>query len=168
MSAVGHNNFRALSFAIMLMIRTDGHQTHKLAMRTSIRIERKLAHSGQSAQCLLQSAIHLQRTLNCSNRLQRMELRECWHSGYLFVDDRIILHRATAQRIESAVHTEVIIAQIGIVAHNCQLVTLRQFGISLTAQHAWYIFRSVRTIVCFRQRISFSPCFREFENQVAV
>ena len=63
-----------------------------------------------------------------------MNSGELWAGCNLLIDDRVVLHRTGAERVETVVHAEVVVAQIGIVTHNCQFVAFRQFGLFLTAQ----------------------------------
>ena len=66
-------------------------------------------------------------------RLQGVQSGKGLHRSNLFVDDGVILHGTRAQRIETVVDTEIVVAEIGIVAHHRHLVTLRKLSLLLTA-----------------------------------
>ena len=75
---------------------------------------------------LLELLANVEGSLNSGSRLQGMQTGELRHVCHLLIDDRIILHRATAQGIEPVVHAKVVLTVIGIVSHHGHLVALGQ------------------------------------------
>ena len=55
-----------------------------------------------------------------------MNILEGGHSGHFFIDFWIILHRTASERIETGIHTEIHIGQIGVMSHYIRLAHLRK------------------------------------------
>ena len=167
MSRVGDEHFRASGVASALVIGADNHQSGEFAMSARTRVQREFAEPGELCQRLLQVVIEHQRRLASLGRLQRMQVGKRLQGGNLLVDDGIVFHRARPERIETVVHTEVVVAEVGVMAHHRELVALGQGCIVLPSQCLGQFGCAMRG-VALRQRIAFSSCFRKLENQVSV
>ena len=74
-------------------------------------------------------------------RLQGMKACEGSQDSQFLVDDGVVLHSARPQGIEAVVDTEVVVAQIGIVAYHRQFVTFGQLGLLLAQQRGRQLLR---------------------------
>ena len=116
------------------MILTDDHQTRKLSMRSSKRIEGKLSHSCDCRKGMSQLLIYAKNALNRLGRLQRVDAGKRRHGRDLLVDLGIVFHGAASERIESRIHTEVHLRKVGVMTHHVKLAYLRQRGYISTLQ----------------------------------
>ena len=67
-----------------------------------------------------------QRALHRGFRLQRMQIGEARQAGHLFVQPRIVLHRARSQRIKSRINRIVLLTQPCVVPHHLRLGQTRK------------------------------------------
>ena len=162
---VGHNHLCTLHVATALMVGAYNHESGKLAMSTCKGIEGELFEPGYCRQALLHLVVQLQCSLACLLWLQGMQFGKLGHGSHFFVDDRIVLHRATSQRIESVVYAEVVGAQISVVAYNGKLVALRLLGV-IVASHGFWQFMMSKLV--FGEGITASPWMRQFKNQISI
>ena len=86
-------------------------------MSACVRVESELAQTAQLCQHLLQIVVQLKSTLCRLCRLQRMQTCKLRKHAQLLVDFGVILHGAAAQGIEAGVYTEILVADVGKVAH---------------------------------------------------
>ena len=134
-------------------------------MRPGKRIECELTKPGDFGQRPLEIVIHSQSPLACVYGLGGMYGGELLARRQFLVDVRVVLHRATAQRIETIVNTKVVSAHVRVMTHNSKLVTLWQLSVSLTPHGLWQF---IITIHVFRQRISLAPLVGKLKYQLAV
>ena len=165
---VGDNHLGALLVAAASVVCSNDHESCQLSMSACEGVERELTHARQFAQHALKTVVHLQRSLACLCRLKRMERHILAHSGYFLVDDGVVLHRARAERIEPVVHSEVVAAEVGVVANNGQFVALRHLRIFLAAHGLWQFVYSILAELVLRQGIALSSLMRQLEYQVSV
>ena len=151
---VGHNHLGALGVAPALVIASYYHQPGELSVCAGKRVEREFGQSGNLRQCPLQSVVHLEGSPACLRRLQRVQVGEAGHGRHLFVDARVVFHCAAAERIEPVVHSEVVFAMVGIMAHNRELVAFGQLGVVAAANVGGHL---VVAKLVVRQRIAPSP-----------
>ena len=134
-------------------------------MSTSAGIEREVVEAGERGEAVLEVIDHLQGALSRLDGLQRVEVVEARQGGHLLVDDGVVLHRAGAQGIEAVEHTEVVLAMVGIVAHDGHLVALGQLGVLLAAQPGGQL---VMGEAVLRQRIGTTAGAGKLKNQISV
>ena len=70
-----------------------------------------------------------------------MEALEGGHRGDFLVDFRVVLHRATAQRVEAGVHSEVHLGEICVVSDDVGFAHLGKDGILSSEQACRNIFQ---------------------------
>ena len=122
--AVGHDYFRALAVAALVVVGAYDHESGQLAVGAGEGVEGELAEAADFAQRALQAPVGLEGTLGVDGVGCRVEAREAGHRGDSLVDFRVIFHCARAQRIEAAVDAEVVGRHACVVAHYCRLVDL--------------------------------------------
>ncbi|MNW60043.1 hypothetical protein D3C74_380010 [compost metagenome] len=83
-------------------------------------------HAGQGGQILLQSMHQFECTLDAFFRLVRVNLGQAGEAGNIFINLRIVFHRAGAERIKAVVDAEVAAGKRGIVADYIHFRYLRQ------------------------------------------
>ena len=103
-------------------------------MGSGIGVQGELLQARNLGKAGLQEVVNSEGTLGGLGILQRVQTRELAVRGNLLVDLGIVFHRAGTQGIEARVHTEVVVAHVGVVAHNAQLVNLGQQRRVLTHQ----------------------------------
>ena len=167
MGRVGDEHLRALFVLTAHMVGTNDHQSCKFTVGTRAGIQRELAQACELGQRHLKHVVELQRVLTGVGMLQGMQTYEGLHGCNLLVDDGIVFHRARAEGIETIVHTEVVVAKIGVVANYGEFVALRQLGLLLSAERCRQFGGGV-LIVGLRQRVAATSSFRELENQISV
>ena len=64
---------------------------------------------------------HGQGALHCCLRLKRVNIGKARHPRDLFIQARIVLHRATAQREEAEINGVILAAEARIMAHSFRL-----------------------------------------------
>ena len=102
-------------------------------MGSGTRIERELSETGEGTELLLQLVIDVQCPLAGVGGLHGVLACKLLQGGEFFIDDRIVFHRAAAQRIETIVHTEVIMRKVRIMTYDGHFVAFGQ-GCLLGAQ----------------------------------
>ena len=165
MGRIGDDHLRALDVATALMVAADDHQTRQLAMSTGAGIEREVVEASERGEAALEVIDHLQGALSRLDGLQRVEVVEARQGGHFLVDDGVVLHRAGAQGIEAVEHTEVVLAMVGVVAHDGHLVALGQLGVLLAAQPGGQL---VMGEAVLRQRIGTTAGAGKLKNQISV
>ena len=133
MGRVGHDYLLALGITTLLVIVADNHQSGELSVSTGKGIQSEVSQSGKFGKRLLQVVFHLEGSLTAVCRLGGMEVGKLWEVGYFLIDAGIVLHRTTAEGIETIVDAKVVAAEICVVSYYGQFVTLGQFCIVLTA-----------------------------------
>ena len=106
-SGVGTDYIHALILASLGEVGFGYQQACKLAMRAGGRLESESVHRAQGAKAFLQIIEHLKRPLRGLVVRQRMKISETLQGRRLFVDLRIVLHSAGAQRIKVGVYGKV-------------------------------------------------------------
>ena len=102
MRRVGHKHLLA-RIAFGLVVRADEKDAGELAMCPSRRLQRDRVHAGDVDEALLQQLDDLERALCESLGLVRMRLGEAFNARDEFVDARVVLHRAAAERIHAEI-----------------------------------------------------------------
>ena len=106
----------------------DRQHAREFAMRTRLRAHRHEGHVGQCLQPGGQFVDQFQRALHGGLRLHRMDVTKARQARHLFVEARIVLHRAAAQREEAEVDGIIALRQAHVMAHHFRLRQARQAG----------------------------------------
>ena len=128
MSGIGNQNQMPL-FAFFLKILFDHHDTGEFAVRAGRRLQGELSHAEDAAQEFLQVIHQRQIPLGKSIRGFGMQAGESGHGRNIFVNFRIVLHRAGTERIKTQIQTKVSPRQIGIMPHQVDFGHFRQIQI---------------------------------------
>ena len=123
--ALAGNNTRVRRFASIAKVSRRHEECRQLALGSRRRLQRDGRQSRDFAQHLLQLVEHLQHALRILLGLIRMQVGEAGQAGEPLVPFRVVLHRATAERIEVRVDRHVERREIDEVADH---VGLRQLG----------------------------------------
>jgi hypothetical protein len=102
------------------------HQPGQLALRARGRLQRDRGQPRDLLQDLLQPPLELEHPLRALVVLVRVEVAEAGQPPGAFVDARVVLHRAGAERVEAGVDAEVAVGERGDVADELRLGDLRQ------------------------------------------
>ena len=99
--AVRDEHLVALGVAALAMVGADHEDAGQLALGAGRRLERHGAHAGDLGQRRLELPQELERALRDLVGRHRMELGEARQAGRPFVELRVELHRARAERVEA-------------------------------------------------------------------
>ena len=165
MCTIRNDDLFPIEVSTRTMIVVNRHQTCQFTMSASIGFKGKMSQPRQFAERLFQERRQGQCTFCCASRLRWMQVLELWQCSHFLINLRVVLHRTRAERIEPCIHAEVVVGEVGIVAHHCQFITLGQLSIRCTTHGCRNL---VITIVILRQTIAFASLFREFENQIPI
>ena len=105
--------------------RTNGKDAAQFSMRPCLGRHRHGLHAGQRNQPMCQFVNNAKRTLDGLDRLQRMDIGKASHARDLFIQARVVLHRAATEREETEVNRVILTAKARIMAHRLRL---RQAG----------------------------------------
>ena len=97
-----------------------------------------------------------------------MQGRETWQGCHLLVDLGVVLHGTATQRIETSVHTEVVVGHIGIMAHGGKFVHLGQYRITLAEKVCRKVLQCVTAPLVLGQRITNTSGGGKFEYEFSV
>ena len=164
---VGNEHLSALVVAAAVVIGAYDHKSCELAVCTGAGIESEAAQSCQLGKRLLQVVVDEQRALTRCGALLRMQCGKLFEGPHLLVQGRIVFHSARSQGIEAVVNAEVVVAQIGVVAHYCQFVALGQPSFLAASESLRQLGGGVLGSI-LRQRVTFATAFRKLENQIAI
>ncbi len=165
--AVRHYHLRAGGISAKQVVVAYDHKAGKFTVGAGARVQREALHTRDGSESLLRLVVNLERALHGALILQRMEALEGGHRGDFLVDLRVVLHGATAQRVEARIHTEVHLGEIGIVPDHVRLAHLRKNGSGRTLKAGrQFVKRSFTSVA--RKSIGNAAWFREFENQFIV
>ena len=123
---------------------TDRHHAAEFTMGPGLGAHRDGGHAGQRLQPCRQFVDQFQRALHRGLRLQGVNVRKARQAGQLFIQPRIVFHRAAAQREQAKINGIILLRQAHVVAHGLRLRQARQAGRNLagdTAQAAGTVFR---------------------------
>ena len=109
------------------MVLTHHHQTGQLTVGACARSEGEVGHTGNGGEYLLHFGIYLQNSLDGLCRLERVYAGEAGHGCDFLVDLRVVLHRTASQRIETRIHAEIHLREVGVVSYHVRFADLRQF-----------------------------------------
>ena len=165
--AVRHDHLGSLQIPVKDVVLTHDHQTGQLTMGSGARIKREAGHARDSGKSLVHVVVDLQSSLYRGCRLERVQPEEALHLGDLLVDLRVVLHRATSQRIESGVHTEIHLGKVRVVTHDINLAHLRKSNCLRPSESSRNLVRGGSPLV-LSEGIADSPLFGEFEYQFIV
>ena len=115
MCAFGDEDDRTV-FTARIERRLDRQDTAQFAMRTRLGRHGNAVHAGKINQPMCQFVDHLQRTLHRFLRLQRMDVDKAFHTRHLFIEARVVLHRAATEREKAEVDGIILPRQAGVVA----------------------------------------------------
>ena len=107
-------------------VRAHEHEPGQLALRTGCGLKRHRRKAGNLGEDLLQVPHELERALRTIVLLVRMEVSEPRQPSDTFVDARVVLHRATPERVEARVDAERAIGERRYVANDLRLGDLRK------------------------------------------
>ena len=159
MSTVGDYHFHAVIIAIGKMIAAHHHQAGELAMGAGIGVECEFFQSRELSERLLQVVIHSQSALHVFLILQWVQAGELRLSAHLLVNLGVIFHCARAQWVKTGVHTKVVVAHVGVVAHNSHLINLGQAGSLLALQLGWQVGEFILSDFVLGQAIALATLF---------
>ena len=148
MRAVRDKHLAAMRIPALPVIRPRHQHPREFAVRPRHRRKAAARHPCYLRQPLLQLPHQPKRPLNRAVRLMRMNLGESGQPRNLVVDLRVVLHCATAQRIEVVINGKVELANLRKVADDLPLAHLRK--VQVLAQHIAGRWR-LRRHVAFRQ-----------------
>ena len=111
--------------ALGLMVGAHQQDAGELSMRSRRGLQRDRIHAGDIEQAGLQQANDLERSLGERFRLVRMRFGDAFEAGDEFVDPRVVLHGAAAQRIHAEIDGIVPGGEAGEVANDLDLAQLR-------------------------------------------
>ncbi len=124
MGRFGHQHALA-RIALGLLRRADGEQPAEFAVRAGGRRHCHGRHAGQRLEPVGELVDQFERALHGGDRLQRMEVGEARQARQFFVQPRIVLHGAGAEREQAGVDRIILLRQAGEVADH---LGLRQAG----------------------------------------
>ena len=116
-------------FAFFLKILFDHHDAGEFSVRAGRRLQGELSHAENTAQQFLHVMHQLQIPLSKSIRGLGMQARESGHGRDIFVNFRIVLHRAGTERIKTQIQAEVSPRQIGVMPHQVDFGHFRQIQV---------------------------------------
>ncbi|PAV93535.1 hypothetical protein WR25_26800 [Diploscapter pachys] len=125
-----------MALATLLQRRLDAQDTAQLAMRARLGAHRDAVHAGQLDQPHRQFVDDAQRALHGIDRLQGMDVGKARHPRNAFVEARIVLHRARAEREQPQVDRVILPAEPRIMADRFRLGEARQADRLLARQVA--------------------------------
>ena len=163
--AVGDYHLGTGGIAAGHMVLTHEHEAGELAVGACAGQEGEVLEAGDGGEGLVQGIDHFLGSLHCFGGLQRVQAGEERMGSDLFVDLGIVLHGAGAQRIEAGIHTEVHLAQVGIVAHNVHLAHFRKVQRGFPAKSGGQF---DCLAAAFGQRIAAAAGPAEFEYEFVV
>ncbi len=109
MGGVGHEHGRA-RLARCLVDRSDRGHAANLALGAGLGRKRHARHAGEFRQPGRESRHHLQRALNGSLRLQRVKIGKARQPGHFFIEPRVVLHGAGAERVDAHIDRVILLA----------------------------------------------------------
>ena len=117
---IGDEDARAPEVAARTMIGAHHQQPGELAMRAGRGLQRNRRKAADLGEPLLQLVHQREVALHRLRFLQRMGFREGRQPRDLLVDLRIVFHGAGAERIESAIDTEIALRERKIMPHHVE------------------------------------------------
>jgi hypothetical protein len=126
--------------AALAMKGAHHQETGEFAVRAGAGLKRNAGEAADLREPPLQLEHQRKIALHGFLRLQRVRLGEARHSRDRFVDFRVELHGAGAERIKARIHAEIALRQSEVVAHH---IELRQLGQTAIRAHflRWEIAR---------------------------
>ncbi len=122
----GNENDLAIPLAARLKGCLDAQNAAQLPMRARLGTHRNAVHPGQLDEPHRQLVDDAQRALYTVHRLERVDVGKTGQPRHLFVEPRIMLHRARAEREKAEVNAVILAAQARVVAHRLRLRQARQ------------------------------------------
>ena len=133
MGSVGDDHLVA-GLAALAMIRADHQQPRQLALRAGGRMQRHGVHAGDLGERGFHSRDQFERALRQMRRRRGMESRKAGQSRQLVVHDRVVLHRARAERVELERLGEVELGEAQKMPQHLRLAELGEAGEILAAK----------------------------------
>ena len=81
----------------------NDHDAGHLAVRAGGRLQRNAGQAGDFREVLLKFVDNFQRALRLGFRSQRVKIRKAGDARHLFVQPRVVFHRARTQRIHAQI-----------------------------------------------------------------
>ena len=111
MRRIGDEHLDALGVAARLVIGAHDQHAGEFAVRAGGRLQGDRREAADLLEPFLQFVHQRQIALHGFDRLERMREEKAGQAAGVFVDLRVVLHRARAERIEAAVHAVVELAE---------------------------------------------------------
>ena len=115
-----------MGLAVFLEVFGRDEQRRQFALGTGSGLQADRGQTGDFLEVLLHAVQQFQHPLDCVIVLQRVQVGETWEPGNTLMPLRVVLHRATSQRVEVGVDAHVAGREIRIVADQVDLANLRQ------------------------------------------
>ena len=122
---IGDQDLVALFIFAVFMVGADHHYTGQFALRACCRLQGYRGEAGDLLQPFLQVIHDRQAALHHGGRLQRMRMCKTGQARGLFIDHRVVLHRARTQRVKPGKDA---VIQLGEPRVMAQCFQLAQFG----------------------------------------
>ncbi len=116
--------------------RLDRHHAAQFAVGTGLRAHRDSGGVGRHHQPVGKRIDQFQRARHGGDRLQRVDVCEARQASHFFVETRIVLHGARAERIKAAVDGVVVPRQAHVMAHGFRFGETRQADLGGTPEAA--------------------------------
>jgi hypothetical protein len=107
-------------------IRADHQDARELAVRAGGGLQADGVHAGDGGEVVLELGEDREHALRGALVLVRVDVLEAL--GDLFVDLRVVLHRARAERVDVAVDRELAVRELRVVPHQVELGDLGEPG----------------------------------------
>jgi len=121
---IGHDDRPPLVLAAFFEVRFCDEECGKFAMRAGRRIERERRHPENRGQRAFEIVHHMERALREFVGCVGMEILETRQRRHRFVNARVVLHRARAQRIEAEIDRERAMRETRVVPHDVEFAVI--------------------------------------------
>ena len=158
---IRNQNLIPFSFSPGFMISPDQQKAGEFSLGSRSRLEGHPVHSGDCLQIFLQCVDDFRAAGHRLRRLQRMNPCESFQSGHPFIQQRIMLHGAGAQRIETVVQSSGLPGQRRVVPVQFIFRDFRQPGRRFPHRY----FRQTFLHITLREQGHPSSRHTSFENQ---
>ena len=139
----------------------DSKDTAQFAVRARFRRHGDAMHAGKFYQPNRQLVYHRQCALHGFNGLQRVDIGKALHARHFFIQPRVMLHGAAAQREEAQVYGVILTAEAGVMPHRFGFRQAGKANVAIAGQIA-KARRDLRRIGQINARCSGRA---DFENQ---
>ena len=123
-------------FTARIKGRPDRHHAAKFALCARCRRHGNRWHPGQNQQPVRTTVNQFKRALNRAFGLHRMQVGKTGHPRNLFIQARVMFHRARTQREEAGIDAKVFLRQAREMTHHLRLGQARKTDIAIAIKAA--------------------------------